>query len=314
MITLALGIDIGGTNTTWGLADREGHIHAKGAIPTRGEMEPALFLQRLHRAVAPAIRNLRGSRVDGIGIGAPNGNFYTGEIAFAPNLPWQGVIPLAQLAREIFALPAVVTNDANAAAIGEMTYGAARNMKDFILVTLGTGLGSGFVANGRLIYGHDGFAGELGHVIAERDGRVCGCGRKGCLERYASATGIAITAAEWLSDAARHSVLRDHQGKISAWHIHQAAIAGDALALELFEYTGRILGQTLADTVAITSPEAIIFFGGVARAGDYLLDPVRRHMEANMLNIFQNKVKLLLSSVADQDAAILGAAALVWHQ
>jgi glucokinase len=314
MTTLALGIDIGGTNTSWGFADREGHIHAKGTIPTRGENDPAQFLQRLHRAVGPALRNLKAHTLLGIGIGAPNGNFYTGEIAFAPNLPWRGVIPLAQLARETFSLSAVVTNDANAAAIGEMTYGAARNMKDFILVTLGTGLGSGFVANGKLIYGHDGFAGELGHVIAERDGRLCGCGRRGCLERYASATGIAITADEWLADTSRPSVLRDHQGKISAWHIHQAAIAGDALALELFEYTGKILGQTLADTVAITSPEAIIFFGGVARAGDFLLHPVRKHMEANMLNIFQNKVKLLLSSVADQDAAILGAAALVWHQ
>ena len=312
MTPLALGIDIGGTNTAWGLADRDGKILAKGNIPTKGDAQPSLFVSRLHQALQPAMQRLRAYSVAGIGIGAPNGNYYTGEIAFAPNLPWKGVIPRAELFRSAFGLPAVVTNDANAAAIGEMTYGAARGMKDFIVVTLGTGLGSGFVANGKLIYGHDGFAGELGHVIAERNGRECGCGRKGCLERYASATGIAITAEEWLRDGSRPSSLRDYTAKISAWHIHQAAAAGDALALELFEYTGQILGRVLADTVAITSPEAIIFFGGVAKSGDFLLNPVRRHMEDNMLNIFKDKVKLLISTVPDQDAAILGAAALVW--
>ena len=314
MTPLALGIDIGGTNTAWGFADRAGKIVAKGSVSTRGDENPELFIKRLYHSLDPAMRRLQGHEIAGIGIGAPNGNFYTGEIMFAPNLPWQGVIPLAALFRQTFGLPAVVTNDANAAAIGEMTYGAAREMKDFILVTLGTGLGSGFVANGKLIYGHDGFAGELGHVIAERNGRLCGCGRLGCLERYASATGIAITAKEWLKDSSRQSSLRNHNGKITAWHIHQAALAGDELALELFDYTGRILGETLADIVTITSPEAIIFFGGVAKAGDLLLKPVRTYMERAMLNIFKDKVKLLLSSVPDSDAAILGAAALVWMQ
>jgi glucokinase len=206
----------------------------------------------------------------------------------------------------------VITNDANAAAIGEMMYGAAKGMKDFILITLGTGVGSGFVANGQLIYGHDGFAGELGHTIAVRDGRQCGCGRKGCMETYSSATGIVRSAEQWLEERKDATELRQHKGNITAKMVHDAAVNGDAFALELFEYTGKILGQTLADAVAITSPQAIIFFGGLAKSGEILMKHVRLHMEANLLTVYKNKVALTYSAFADADAAILGASALVW--
>ena len=307
---LVLGIDIGGTNTSFGLVDSQGNIHSRGHLPTIGHASAEEYITALHRAALPLIQE--AGHVAGIGVGAPNGNYYTGEIMFAPNLPWKGVLPLAKLLQQAFGIKATLTNDANAAAIGEMTYGVARGMKDFIMVTLGTGVGSGFVSNGQLIYGHDGFAGELGHIIAVRNGRKCGCGRNGCLETYTSATGIVRTAEEWLATKEQDSVLRHISGKITARDIHEAAVAGDAVALEIFEYTGMILGQTLADAVAITSPEAIVFFGGLARSGDILLRHVHHHMEENMLNIFCNKVKLLVSALPDADAAILGAAALAW--
>ena len=308
---LALGIDIGGTNTAFGIVNRRGEIIAKGKMPTTGHDTPYHYISALKQHLDEVIGDISHERFAGVGIGAPNGNFYTGEIVFAPNLPWQGVIPMARLTAEALNLKAVLTNDANAAAYGEMAYGAAKGMKDFILVTLGTGLGSGFVANGELIYGHDGFAGELGHVIAVRNGRKCGCGRNGCLERYASATGIVQSATEWLKERNDATVLRDEQ-HITAKTIHAAAEGGDKFALELMEYTGMILGQTLADAVAITSPEAIIFFGGLANAGDMLFTHVRTHMEDNLLNIYKNKVKLIQSALPDSDAAILGASALVW--
>jgi len=247
-----------------------------------------------------------------VGAGAPNGNFYTGEIMYAPNMPWHGVIPLAKLLNGSLGLKATVNNDANAAAIGEMTYGAAKGMKDFVLVTLGTGVGSGFIANGQMIYGHDGFAGELGHVTAIRDGRLCGCGRRGCLETYASATGITRTAQEWLEERNDKTILRDHKEKLNSQIIHEAAEKGDAFALEIFDYTAKILGQTLADVVAITSPEAIIFFGGLAKAGDMLLKPIKQYMEANLLKIYKDKVSILHSAFKDSEAAILGASSLAW--
>ncbi|MCW3120515.1 MAG: Glucokinase [Flavipsychrobacter sp.] len=260
----------------------------------------------------PIIEEIGREHIRGIGIGAPSGNFFTGEIVYAPNIPWPGIVPMAKLVSEGLGIKAALTNDANAAAIGEMAYGAARGMKDFILVTLGTGVGSGFVANGQLIYGHDGFAGELGHVIAVRDGRKCGCGRHGCLETYASATGIVRTAEEWLEERYDETILRNHNSKITARLIHEAAAQGDELALELFAFTGKILGQTLADAVAITSPQSIIFFGGLAKAGDILFKHVHHHMEANLLHVYQNKVTFLQSALPDADVAILGASALVW--
>ena len=310
---LALGIDIGGTNTAYGFVNRRGEIISKGSISTLGHDSPAAYMKALGAALLPEIERYGKTNVAGAGIGAPNGNFFTGDIIFAPNLPWKGiVIPMAKMAEETLGIKATLTNDANAAAIGEMMYGAAKGMKDFILVTLGTGVGSGFVANGQLIYGHDGFAGELGHVIAIRNGRMCGCGRRGCLEAYTSATGIVQTVNEWLDERTDDTVLRASKGATTAKMIFEAAEGGDMFARELFDYTANILGQTLADTVAITSPEAIIFFGGLAKAGDLLLPAVKKYMEANLLNIYQNKVVILQSALPDADAAILGASALAW--
>lgn len=309
---LALGIDIGGTNTSFGIVNRSGDIVAKGSMPTATGGSIENYIKALCSLLQPLIDEAGRDNIKGVGVGAPNGNFYTGEIAFAPNLPWHGVIPLARLFTEALNLPCTLTNDANAAAIGEMIYGAAKGMNDFLVVTLGTGVGSGFVANGKLIYGHDGFAGELGHVIAVRNGRKCGCGRHGCLEAYCSATGLVFTANEWLAQRNDATVLRGYKGNIHAHTIQDAAANGDAFALEIYDYTARILGQTLADIVAITSPQAIIFFGGVARAGELLLAPTRRYMEENMLNIFKDKVALIPSALPGANAAILGASALVW--
>jgi glucokinase len=307
-----IGIDIGGTNTSLGLVDRAGHVLARAKMSTVGHASLEAYIAGLAQSLAPLIEQAGKENIAGIGIGAPNGNYYTGEIIFAPNLPWTGVIPLATLVADATGIRAILTNDANAAAIGEMNYGAARGLNDFVVVTLGTGLGSGFVANGKLVYGHDGLAGELGHVIAERNGRRCNCGRLGCLERYASATGIVITAEEWLLHRNDETALRAIEGKLTAKAIQDAAHAGDALALELYDYTAQILGRVLADVVAITSPGAIIFFGGLANAGDMLLAPVKKYLEAELLNIYRNKVVILKSALPDADAAILGASALAW--
>jgi glucokinase len=248
-------------------------------------------------------------KISRIGIGAPNGNYYTGNIEHAANLKWKGIIPMAKWIENKFSKPTIITNDANAAAMGEMIYGVAKGMKDFIMVTLGTGVGSGFVANGKLILGHDGFAGELGHVIAIRNGRLCGCGRKGCLETYTSATGIVITANEILMQSKEASLLREAH-TITSKSIHDAALLGDRIALQIFDYTANILGQTLADAVAITSPEAIILFGGLSLAGDFILKPTQQYMDDNLLINYKGKVKILSSAFQGSDAAILGAAAL----
>jgi glucokinase len=251
--------------------------------------------------------------VKGIGIGAPNGNYYTGSIEFAPNLAWKGVIPLAEMLDKRMKLPVVLTNDANAAAIGEMLYGAAKGMTNFIVITLGTGLGSGIVVNGELLYGHDGFAGELGHTIVDPEGRTCGCGRKGCLETYASATGIVRTVIEMLDKVDKPSILRKaNTNKLQSKDVFLAAQQGDQLALDAFEYTGKILGLKLADAIAFSSPEAIILFGGLAKAGDYIFTPTKKYMEHFLLAIYKNKVKLLPSLLKKENSAVLGAAALVW--
>jgi glucokinase len=310
--TLALGIDIGGTNTAFGFVDRRGQITHKGTIPTKGHLSIGLYIEALCEAIEPIIKEVGHRSVVGAGVGAPNANFYTGEIAFAPNLPWEGIIPLSKLLKEALNMNVVITNDANAAAIGEMTYGAAKGLNDFFMVTLGTGVGSGIVANGKLIYGHDGFAGELGHMIAVRDGRVCGCGRKGCLETYASATGIVRTANEWLEREGVDSLLLAKKGNLTSRDIYYAANDGDALALDIFEFTAKILGQTLADAVTITSPQDIVFFGGLSFSGAFLMDPIRKYLEQNLLKIYKNKITILHSELPDSDAAILGASALAW--
>lgn len=314
MITgsLALGIDIGGTNTSFGIVDRRGQILDQGTMKTTGHYTVHEYIDTLVKELTPLLNKAGKENITGVGVGAPNANYYTGEIAYAANLPWEGVIPLARLLHDALRYTVTITNDANAAALGEMIYGVAKGMRDFIMVTLGTGVGSGFVANGQLIYGHDGFAGELGHIIAVRGGRKCGCGRNGCLETYASATGIVRTAKEWLEQRKDETILRDPSLPLTAHAIHLAADQGDRFALELFDYTGRILGQTLADVVAITSPEAIIFFGGLARSGALILEPTRRYMEENLLRVFRNKISFLPSALPDADAAILGASALVW--
>ncbi len=311
MQSLALGIDIGGTNTVFGIVNRRGEILEQESMKTAGFTTVAGFVEALSARLAPLIERFGRGQIIGAGVGAPNGNYYTGEIAYAANLPWEGVIPLARLIGDEIGMRTSLTNDANAATIGEMTYGVAKGMKDFVMVTLGTGVGSGFVANGQLIYGHDGFAGELGHVIAVRGGRDCGCGRQGCLETYASATGITRTAREWVADRDEDSLLRNAP-ELTARVVTDAARQGDPLALELFDFTGKVLGECLADVVAITSPEAIVFFGGLSKAGPLLLNPVKQHMEAAMLRIYKNKVALLQSSLPDADAAILGASALAW--
>lgn len=313
----ALGIDIGGTNTKFGIVNHRGDIFNRGTIATTGYDTVQDYIEDLYRQLKPSIESIGGLEfIKGIGVGAPNGNYYTGTIEYAPNLPWRGIIPLAKLISDKFLKPCTLTNDANAAAVGEMTYGAGRGMKDFIMITLGTGVGSGIVANGQLIYGHDGFAGELGHTTTIPGGRLhWSTGMRGSLEAYASATGIAITAKELLDEKVHEqSLLRDipHEN-IDSRAVYEAAIKGDKIATEVFEYTGKILGLALANFIMFSSPEAIILFGGVIKAGKLLMDPVRKSMEENLLPIFQNKVKLVFSELKESDAAILGASALVWE-
>lgn len=315
MKELSIGIDIGGTNTVIGLVDREGNFRAENSIRTDEYKDIEPYIEALTNAINESLKSVTENYVlKGIGIGAPNGNFYTGCIEFAPNLNWKGVIPLVKLLNKNFHVPIALTNDANAAAMGEMIYGAAKNMRDFIVITLGTGLGSGIVVNGNLVYGHDGFAGEVGHTIYDPEGRLCGCGRKGCLETYASATGIKKTVLEMLGKPGAVSSLSSvPENEITSKKIYEAAAAGDKLALEAFDFTARILGLKLADSVAYLSPEAIFLFGGLALSGDFILKPTKKYMEENLLKIFQNKVKLEISGLMGKNAAVLGAAGLVWN-
>lgn len=313
---LAIGIDIGGTNTKYGVVNHRGEILQKGELKT--EDYPAIdsFIEALYKTLNPVITALGKIKFQGIGIGAPNGNYYTGTIEYAPNLKWKGIVPLAKLVSDKFELPAALTNDANAAAVGEMMYGAARGMKDFIMITLGTGVGSGIVANGQLILGHDGFAGELGHTIIVPGGRLhTGTGAHGSLEVYASASGVVKTAIELLeNDPGEKSLLRNYrEEKIDSKVIYECAVKGDRIAIQTYEFTGKILGEAFANFVMFSSPEAIILFGGVTRAGDLIMKPTKEHMEKNLLPIYQNKVKLIFSELKESDAAILGASALVWE-
>ena len=311
-----VGIDIGGTNTVFGIVDARGTIIASGSIKTNKFNEVEDYVNELHTELFRLLeQNNATDKIMGIGVGAPNGNYFNGTIEFAPNLPWRGVIPLAQMLTDRFGIPVSLTNDANAAAIGEMTYGAARGMKDFIMITLGTGVGSGIVVNGQLVYGHDGFAGELGHVIVRpNNGRLCGCGRTGCLEAYTSATGVARTAREFLEVRNDPSSLRQIPIQdITSKDVYDAAITGDKLALEIFDYTGKILGEAFANFIAFSSPKAIILFGGLAKAGDLILKPIKEAMDRNTLNIYKGKVKIMFSELKESDAAVLGASALGWE-
>ncbi|MCU7550510.1 ROK family protein [Chitinophagaceae bacterium LB-8] len=310
----AIGVDIGGTSTKYGVVNRLGKIAYKGSIPTNQYPTAEEFVEALHCALQPIINEIGIDQIKGIGIGAPNGNYYTGTVDYAPNLPWNKVVPLVDLVSGISNLPCWLTNDANAAAMGEMMYGAARGMKDFIVITLGTGVGSGIVNNGQLVYGHDGFAGELGHTIARRGRKHWSTGYDGSLETYVSATGIALTAKIFLETWTKPSLLRGYkEEEITSKLICECALQGDELAQHVFDYTGEILGEALSNFVMFSSPEAVILFGGVIKAGDLLMKPVKEHMERNLLPIFQNKVKLLFSELKEADAAILGASALVWE-
>ena len=314
---LAIGIDIGGTNTKYGIVNHRGEILEKGELRTDAYPEVKEFVDALYKALNPIIEKYSDeAAIKGIGIGAPNGNPFSGTIEYAPNLRWKGVIHLCELVTAKFKMPSVINNDAKSAAIGEMTYGAARGMKDFIMITLGTGVGSGIVVNGQVVYGHDGFAGELGHTTIRPGGRKhYGTGMHGTLETYASATGISITANELLDlDPRAESLMRKYsREEITAKVVAEAAEKGDKIAQEVYRFTGQILGEALANFIMFSSPEAIILFGGVIKAGDLILKPTREHMEKNLLPIFQNKVKLVFSELKEADAAILGASALVWE-
>ena len=311
-----IGIDMGGTNTVFGIVDARGVVIASSSIKTAKHNNFDDYIDELHEELTRLVKaNDAEGKVHGIGIGAPNANYYTGEITDGVNLPWPTPIPLARKIEEKFGIPCAITNDANAAAIGEMTYGAARGMKDFIMITLGTGVGSGIVINGAVVYGHDGFAGELGHMIVKRtNGRLCGCGRAGCLEAYCSATGVARTAREFLEIRNEPSLLRNIPiDEITSKDVYDAAIAGDKIAKEIFEYTGTILGEAMADMTVFSSPQAFILFGGLAKSGELLMRPLREAMNRSMLSIFKGKPKVLLSELKDADAAILGASALGWE-
>jgi glucokinase len=315
---LVVGVDIGGQTSKIGIVDKHGEILAQSVIrsDTYGTDAKA-YIAALAEAVLLCIKQAgkKPGDIRGVGVGAPNGNYYTGEVAFAPNLAWAAKcsVPLKQLLSEsLGGLPVTVTNDANAAALGEMTYGAAKGMKDFIMITLGTGVGSGIVIDGKVLYGHDGFAGELGHVtVVRNNGRMCGCGRSGCLEAYCSAMGIARTAREWLAATDEPSLLRELDN-ITSKDIYDAAKKGDAFAMRVFEYTGTLLGRSFADFIAFSAPEAIVLFGGLARAKEFLYEPMKKAMNDNVLSIWKDKVKIIFSSLKESDAAILGASALAW--
>ena len=312
-----IGLDMGGTNSVFGIVDARGNIKAQTVIKTRGYKNVEEYVKTAVEALQPALEVVGGiDTIKGMGIGAPNANYYTGTIDNAANLEWKGIVPIAKLFSDALGVPVRVTNDANAAAMGEMTYGAARGMKNFIMITLGTGVGSGIVCDGRVIYGSDGFAGELGHVIVDHTdvARPCGCGRKGCLETYCSATGVARTARLVLESSSEASLLRKHNiDDITSFDVFQAAEQGDKLALEIFEETGRRLGAACADFAAFSSPEAFIFFGGLTKAGDYIMDPIKRAYDENVLFVYKGKAKLLVSTLNGSEAAVLGASALGWE-
>jgi glucokinase len=311
-----VGVDIGGTNTALGLVDEHGACLAETAISTRSQDDALSLVARM----AEAITGLHAPRaaecvIRGVGVGAPNANYHRGTVENPPNLNWPGITPFVELLRAFVDKPVVITNDANAAALGELRFGSAKGMRDFIVITLGTGLGSGVVCNGELVYGADGFAGELGHTLVEANGRWCGCGKQGCLEAYASATGMCRTVFQLLCDRREESELRrvsfEH---MTAKRVAEAAASGDPIARAAFEYTGHILGRSLADSVAYTSPEAIIMFGGLANAGELIFEPTRRSLEAHVMRVFKGKVKLLPSGLPEGNSAVLGAAALAWTE
>ena len=311
----SIGIDIGGTNTVFGIVDRNGKVIAKDSIKTKGYKDFNSYLDVLHAAVTKLIdANQAEGKIAGIGIGAPGANYHTGEIVNAANLNWGENLPIAWLVSEKFGgLPVTVTNDANAATMGEMVYGAAKGMKDFMMITLGTGVGSGIVSNGKIIYGHDGLAGELGHIIVDKKGRQCGCGRKGCLETYCSSTGVVRTAKEFLQSDEPSELRKLDPEKITSKDVYDAAVNGDKMAKDIFDFTGKMLGEALADFTAFSSPEAFILFGGLMKSGDLLMEPMKKAFDESLLFIYNDKPKILVSELNEDDGAVLGASALAWE-
>ena len=312
-----VGVDVGGQTSKIGVVDARGDVLVQSVIRTDGHSDAADFIAALAAAIKElVVKADKVGEIRGIGVGAPNGNYYTGEIAFAPNLEWAAneAVPFSRMLSEALGgIPVSLTNDANAAAVGEMTYGAAKGMQDFIMITLGTGVGSGIVINGQVVYGHDGFAGELGHTCAVRhNGRQCNCGKTGCLEAYCSAIGVARTAREWLDMTDEPSLLRELE-KITSKDVYEAAKEGDALALRVFNFTGAMLGRSLADFIEFSAPEAIVLFGGLARSKEFIYEPTYKAMNENVLPLWKGKVDLLFSQLKESDAAILGASALAWE-
>lgn len=311
-----LGLDMGGTNSVLGVVDARGHVLARTSIKTQAFPDINDYVDALYVEAVKIVEPLGGFEMfRGIGAGVPNGNYYTGMIEGAMNLPWPHV-PFAKLMSERFGIPCTITNDANAAAMGEMTYGAARGMKNFIMITLGTGVGSGIVIDGKVVYGHDGFAGELGHTTAVRgaNARPCNCGKKGCLETYCSATGVARTAKEIISSTTQKTILRDLDiDTITSYDVFKAAEQGDEVAKQIFDFTGTMLGQSLADFIAFSAPEAIILFGGLTKSGHWIMDPIVKAMNDNVLSLWKDKVKVMFSDLKEADAAVLGASALAWE-
>ncbi len=319
--SLVIGVDVGGQSTKLGIVDARGNILMQSVISSL-QTELSSFVEDLTNAINDLVVKAGGKeKIKGIGIGAPNGNYFKGTIEFAPNLKWgydkngkPMIIFIKKMVSDIVGIPVAITNDANAAAVGEMTYGVAKGMKDFIMITLGTGVGSGIVIDGKVVYGHDGFAGELGHTVAIRNGRQCNCGLKGCLETYTSAIGVARSATELLLTSKKESILREHPiDKITSKDVYEAAKKGDKLAIEIFEYTAKIMGECFASFVAFSAPEAIILFGGLTKSKEFMTDTIIKTMNDNLLEIWKWKVKLLYSTLKDSDAAILGASALGWE-
>lgn len=312
-----IGLDLGGTNSVFGIVDENANVLATTSIRTAGQNDLNFYMDAAIGALQPMIDKVGGiENIHGMGIGAPNGNFYTGNIEYAPNLPWKGIVPFSKLFKERLGVPVLLTNDANAAALGEMTYGVAKGMKNFIMITLGTGVGSGIVINGQLVYGCDGFAGELGHVTVDysEKARLCGCGRRGCLEAYCSATGVARTAKEILSETDKPSSLRDIPiDEITSRDVSIAAEHGDEVALDIYKFTGELLGKSCANFTAFSSPEAYVFFGGLTKAGNLLMDPIKKAYDEHVMEIYKGKAKMLISQLDDAQAAVLGASALAWN-
>lgn len=309
---LVVGVDIGGTNTVFGIVDEEGHILAQDGFSTQAFPAVSDFINALYNRVTEKSKELKGELV-GLGMGAPNGNFYTGRIEFAPNLPWKEAVPMGDLLKKRFDIPVRITNDANAAALGEMLFGKAKGKKHFIEITLGTGLGGGIVIDGKLLYGFDGFAGELGHIIVEHGGRQCTCGLKGCLETYVSATGVVRSFKERIKSDKPSTILYD-KTEITSKDIAQAAAEGDEVSMEVMDFTAQMLGRALASFVAFSAPEVFILFGGLANAGKLLIEPTKRYMNENLLPLWKDKIGIEVSILPENTAAILGAAALIWKE